>query len=255
MASVYDSLEDTRGVATLGLCASISFVATLAYTPLLRMMPKPMDDRKLEEKDVEEYDAMSDFEWSQQPLEIHDKVGRMKIQAGATVRPITWGTYEQDQPQLAADGVASMHRRFVRDFNYIRSQVQTVLAHRELVTKEMEDFRVLLKQQQETPDLSTRKEEAAKAMGKWMVDYLEDAGYHDWDTQATFIKQMMIGAFPPIDELNGKKIDYAAISPEEYENLSIKFLGVLDEHIHGNKQLIKTHQSMTRSFGAFLRRV
>eukprot|EP00966_Prymnesium_polylepis_P179651 4159655-Prymnesium_polylepis.1 len=119
----------------------------------------------------------------------------------------------------------------------------------------MEDFRVLLKQQQETPDLSTRKEEAAKAMGKWMVDYLEDAGYHDWDTQATFIKQMMIGAFPPIDELNGKKIDYAAISPEEYENLSIKFLGVLDEHIHGNKQLIKTHQSMTRSFGAFLRRV
>ena len=44
----------------------MSAVATLAYTPLLTAMPKAPKEKAVEEKQMEEYDAMSDFEWSQQ---------------------------------------------------------------------------------------------------------------------------------------------------------------------------------------------
>merc|ERR1711988_1196349 len=69
------------------------------------------------------------------------------------------------------------------------------------------------------------------AMGQWMADYLDDAGYETWYVQPTIYKMLFMNAFPAIDKLDNKKVDYRKLDTADLENQNIKFLKVADEHI------------------------
>merc|ERR1711988_816371 len=62
------------------------------------------------------------------------------------------------------------------------------------------------------------------AMGQWMADYLDDAGYETWYVQPTIYKMLFMNAFPAIDKLDNKKVYYRKLDTADLENLNIKFL-------------------------------
>lgn len=253
MAALYDSIGDKRGVATLGLCTSISAIATLSYVPLLRQMPKPQGAVEMEEQQLSAYDEMPDSEWAQQPLHIQDKVNKKRIAAGLGVRQVRWGRYEEERQVLLRDGMEGLQARFAADFYYMREEMQRMLTHRKLVEESMVLQAAYFKHRAEAAS-GQSKEEAKVEMGKWMSDYLEDAGYLDWDTQAGMFKTMFINSFPPLTKLDGTPPDYASLPPTEYEDMILSFFAVVNGHIRGSNAHLATHRSFSRSFGAAFHR-
>merc|ERR1719253_1850968 len=110
----------------------------------------------------------------------------------------------------------------------------TLLSNREQMLedqKNMAEFAHLMPK----PDRNAAK----LAMGTWIADYLDDAGYDHWETQAPIYKTMFMTAFPPIDSLDDVKPDYATMPIDEYEDRVAKFLLVLDNHLGMNDRHMK----------------
>merc|ERR1711988_1586511 len=56
-ANVYDAVGNARGQEMLACTSVISFLATLAYVPLIKMLPKPPKKEKDEDaKDLSKYE-------------------------------------------------------------------------------------------------------------------------------------------------------------------------------------------------------
>ena len=69
-------------------------------------------------------------------------------------------------------------------------------------------------------------------MGRWIADYLDDAGYDNWASYPTIYKAMFVNAFPPIDPLDDKATDP---DTTDIEHLATEFLKVADSHIQHNR--------------------
>jgi len=61
---------------------------------------------------------------------------------------------------------------------------------------------------------------------------LEDAGYTEWDRhRAPLYKAMLMGAFPPLKQLDGTMADWNGMTEEAYEEATIKSLAAMDLHL------------------------
>merc|ERR1711907_34268 len=85
---------------------------------------------------------------------------------------------------------------------------------------------VEMMQKWEDENLDT--EQARTEMGKWLADYLDDAGYQNWATYPAIYKTMFMNAFPPIDPLDDKKMDVDSVGVED---VLLKFMKIADLHI------------------------
>ena len=81
------------------------------------------------------------------------------------------------------------------------------------------------------------REKAKQEMGAWLADYLDDAGYIDWETQSTFYKAMIMNAFPPIDSLDSARPEYHTMSVEKFEDNMTRVLEVMDSHLASHRRI------------------
>merc|ERR1719305_1188507 len=71
-------------------------------------------------------------------------------------------------------------------------------------------------------------DKAQNEMGNWLAKYFMDAGYFNWHQFPSMYKVMIMNAFPPVDSLDGKAIDWKTA---DLEHLYLGFLKVADSHI------------------------
>jgi hypothetical protein len=227
-ASVYDGIGNPRGQEMLAATAGISFFATIAYMPLIAMMPKPPKKDKDEDalKDLDECEKMSDLEYSQLPMEVIDKVSMAALEAGKPLRVVSWGDYKTERALLTG-----LQDRAAKDFKYLNQNLIPILTNRDLMVQEQENMKKML-DLMPAVDRETAKEE----MGAWIANYFDDAGYVHWETQCTIYKSMLMNAFPPIDALDDLKPDYATMPLEQWEENLTKFLSIMDTHLVASQQ-------------------
>lgn len=244
-SNIYDAIENVRGSEMLYATAAVSFLATLTYSPLISMMPKKEDPaaKKLELQSLEHYHQLDDTEWSQLPLEIVDQVASQMLEQGKPLRLTTWGSYEKERLRLEG-----LRERASTDFKYISNGMLLMLADRDRMVKEQENFRKY------NDMMKADREAAVKEMGNWIADYLDDAGYANWETQTQVYKAMLLTAFPPLDSLDGAKPDYNTLPVERWEDILSQFLLVMDTHLAANKRQLKPAFGMGTALTALRRR-
>jgi hypothetical protein len=224
-SAVYDGVGNVRGQEMLACTASVSLLATLAYVPLIWMMPKPPKKMKLELEDLETYEKMSDAEWQVLPLEVVDQVSTKLIEAGKLPRSVLWGDYHEERPHLH-----DLQDRAGADFLYISQSVTRMLSDRRALVQEQQNFK---KYMDMVPQVD--REKAMKEMGMWIANYFDDAGYINWDTQSPIFKAMIMTAFPPIDPLDAEKPEFQNMGVLEFEHNLTKFLKVMDNHLAADR--------------------
>jgi len=213
----------------LACTAGVSLIALLAYTPLMKMLPKP-PKQKTEKDEVEDlavYEQMPNWQFSQLSLEIQGKVNQKFLEKGKPVKTITWGKYEEERERLP-----DLQKRILPDFTYITQSVTRLLTDRKALLEAQEEEKKLKEASPAPADDSVLKAE----MGAWIADYFDDAGYGDWRTYPQVFKAMLMSAFSPIDPLNGDKPDFASMPPEQFENNMTEFLKVMDGHMAAEKR-------------------
>merc|ERR1711871_986430 len=225
--SIYDEYDDAlRGKTTLMITVTVSCIAVLAYLPLIPLAKKPKDEEKEAKKyrTVEDYLAMSDKEMRQMTLEEAAYISEQMMKRDPPVMPkvMTWGSYSEQRPELIGEG--GLQARARSDFKFMKTYILDMLTSQE----KMDQARVEMKMMREWEAENVDKEAAKIEMGRWMADYLDDAGYDNWSSYPCIYKAMFISAFPPIDPLDDKMVD---ADTADLEALMLGFLGVADMHI------------------------
>jgi MFS family permease len=234
-SNVYDGFGDRQGREMLACTGAVSFLAICAYLPLLKIMPKKKkEEESMKEESLEFYQKMSDAEWSQQPLEIVDKVTTKLVEAGQKPRMISWGSYHDERTALSG-----MRDRAMKDFKYIKNIMLSMLTNREEMLKLQKQQNEMDKMIENSNDMKELRNKAKKEMGEWIADYFDDAGYQNWETYAQLYKVMLMAAFPPIDALDEAKPDYGAMPVEQLEDNLVKWLGVFDMHLAIEEERIR----------------
>ena len=234
---VYDSnnngsQEGLRGQNMLLTTSSISALACIAYGILIPIWPKEKKTDKASKakeedyKNFDKYDALTDKEWANLPLETADKVMEQMIMAGKAPRLVAWGSYAEQRAELGG-----LQERALKDFEYMGGTIRTILSDR----KKIVEMQEMMKQYGDMmPKVERGK--AKDEMGSWIADYFDDAGYQDWEKASVMYKSMLMSAFPPIDPLDEKKPDYTTMSIEEIEEARSRWMrGIhaLQQHTAG----------------------
>ena len=91
------------------------------------------------------------------------------------------------------------------------------------------------------------RNKAKLEMGSWLADYFDDAGYVNWEGQAPIYKAMIMAAFPPIDDLDDVKPDFATMDIDLFQENATKVLRVMDSHLNLEQRRVKGLQSSAMS--------
>ncbi|CAE7194334.1 unnamed protein product [Symbiodinium sp. KB8] len=226
-ATVYDEVGNVRGQEMLVCTSVISLFALGAYIPLVSMMPKKVKEEPEEMKDVSYYEALSDAEFNELPMEIVELVASKMLEAGKEPRMIHWGSYADDRPKLPEH-----QARAVKDFEYYSQSFVRLLSNRELLAKEKKEMALYA-----VATGAVDRDRAKTEMGAWLADYLDDAGYIGWEMHASIYKAMVMTAFPPIDPLDGVKPEYHTMSLQTFEDNMTRVLEVMDSHLAEQRRL------------------
>jgi len=220
-SAVYDGVGNVRGQEMLVCTSVVSFLAMVAYVPLIGMMPKPPKEVKLELQDMAYYEGLSNAEWSALPMEIVDQVTAKMLEAGKLPQLVSWGDYDEERPRLY-----DLQARAAKDFQYLQQSIICILSDREKLVQEQKNFKTFM-------DLMPRpdREKAKSEMGAWIASYFDDAGYLHWETQTPIYKAMIMTAFPPIDKLDAMKPKFETMPVEQFEENVTKVLQVMDSHL------------------------
>eukprot|EP00927_Polykrikos_kofoidii_P071177 TRINITY_DN67485_c0_g1_i1.p1 TRINITY_DN67485_c0_g1~~TRINITY_DN67485_c0_g1_i1.p1 ORF type:complete len:670 (-),score=115.42 TRINITY_DN67485_c0_g1_i1:232-2241(-) len=242
-ATIYDVVGNVRGQEMLASTAVISFLAIVAYAPLIRMMPKPPPPEKpLEMQELEVYEEMTDAEWNKVPQEVKDQVTASLLQAGRKPRIAYWGVYTEERSTLY-----ELQKNAVKDFKYLSNYTIRLLSNRNLLMQEQQTYKEFM---EKAPTVD--RDKAKLEMGTWIADYFDDAGYTDWQTQTSIFKTMIMTAFPPIDPLDDVKPDFATMPIEKFEENATKVLAVMDSHLAAEQRRIRNFGSC--SLNSLIRR-
>ena len=232
MAIVYDKNNDGSddgkyGKVSIIMTIGVSFLAMLAYSPLLSLVPKGFleeDDKKsFKVSSLEDYLKMTDDEVKQLTLEEYSFYEEENAKAGGNPRLFRWGKYKDD-----IDIIPDMMDRSLQDFNFMRlATTKTLTMNSDQVQEELQAYKAMKKFVAETRS----EEEDRGEMGAWIADYLDDAGYDQWQSFPQLFKVMLMNAFPPIDKLDMKKVDEDNLTMKGVQELNLAFLSVADSHI------------------------
>jgi len=233
IAVLYDEENDgsddgKRGVKAMFLTLVISFMAVCVYAPLIPLVPKEVNKEEQEKrlKSIEEFEALSDIEYKRLTLEEVDVLETRRFEEGKKPRVMTWGPYQDEVPEIEG-----MMDKSLSDFNYLKRTITANLTN----VEKMEQDRQFMVEMEKHMDQMYNIPEARKEMGCWIADYFDDAGYSSWYQFPQIYKVMIMNAFPAIDELDNKKVDWGTA---DIEHLSLKFLKVADSHITQRRKQI-----------------
>jgi len=232
-ASIYDSNnvpgnpDGQRGMLMLYCTSGVSAVALLVYISLIPLWPKVEGDEKAKKKKDDDYadfakwEALSDKEWANLPMETIDQVTMKMIESKRAPRVVSWGDYTEQRSDLPG-----LKDRAIVDFTYITGQMRSALSDRDKML-------AMQKMQSQMEEIMPKvdRDKAKAEMGSWIADYFDDAGYKDWEKMAPVYKAMLMNAFPPVDPLDDEKPDYAKMPIDKFEDALMKFLAVMDSHL------------------------
>jgi len=247
-AAVYDGFANPRGQEMLACTSAVSCLAVCAYVPICRLLPKPQPEKKddNELKDLKYYEDMADLEYAQLPLETVDQLSEKWVAEGKPPRAVLWGDFNWERTNGLVQG---MRQRAIKDFEYLSNGLTLMLTNRDMMIQEQENykkFRALLPQ--------VDRDQAKLEMGTWMADYLDDAGYMDWETQCVIYKSMFMSAFPPIDALDAAKPDFGTMPLAQLEDNVATFLEVMDTHLATEQRRVPQKVSVGTFMNLFRRR-
>ncbi|CAE6971948.1 unnamed protein product [Symbiodinium natans] len=252
MSAMYSSLSPADGSPAaefqmaesvcLATCGSISMLAFLLFLPLLRLIPKkdPWKSKvlNLDDKKMEEYEAMSAREWVRLDGLERFHVNEKRREQGLPPILQHWTDYEEDMLDGGVEDIAERSHKELRD---IRRRLTAMLTNRDMLQESIAKHNAI---KADIPKLYDLDSEMKKA-GAWLTGYLNDAGYHQWPLYPELFKSMIMTAFPPLGPLGKEKADVTSIP--EMEMYMMSFLRTLDQHLHTQRY---TQMSGLRTLGA-----
>eukprot|EP00908_Phaeocystis_cordata_P013586 Transcript_24651.p1 GENE.Transcript_24651~~Transcript_24651.p1 ORF type:complete len:469 (+),score=244.23 Transcript_24651:1470-2876(+) len=228
---------DEASIICLGICGGVSTLAFVCYVPLGRYLPKPpppkpTEDEKVKDgavapepeplKPLEYYDHVKWEEWSEMPIKRRMEVQQARIAVGMPSVQLSWGTWEADVA-LAPEILA----KAPRELGELR-EVCTEWVVDDAKLDKMLELRAKCGWNA-SEEGKAKRDKARADMGKWIADYLDDAGYDNWENVPYIYKAMVMNAFPPIDALDMKRASLTTRC--EMRTGTLAFMKVLDLHI------------------------
>ena len=233
---------DRAGVTCLAVCGTISTLAFLLYLPMPGVLPKPPKPAGAPTEPVlkkaktfvlpepaiplpiEHYDHVQWAEWSALPVAVRTKIQQARMKAGMPMVKLEWGTWHDDRP-ISGDIIASAPGEFKQ---FLEQQTKALTDNTQL--QFIVDMRAkTAKELSEDPAKQAARDAKRAEMGRWLADYLDDAGYDMWDAVPYLFKAMMINAFPPIDALDEKAAEFKDV--DEMRTGLLKIMRVFDQHV------------------------
>lgn len=246
MATGADQPEklDRASIVCLGVCGGISTLAFLCYLPLPRYLPKPppkpppaggkpTDPNKVApapddepSKPLAYYDNVTWQEWSLLSVTQRIKIHTARTTEGMPRVQMPWGAWSDDvdlAPEILskAPGEMAQLKEVFADSVTDDAKLDYILGMRNKMG--------LGESTERSDEAKAKREKLRTEMGRWIADYLDDAGYDNWEVAPYVFKAMIMNAFPPIDVLDQRR---AAIRDRsELRTYHLAFMKVLDLHI------------------------
>lgn len=252
---------DRAGRAALAVCGSVSTVAFLCYLPLPALLPKPpppaqkpvapagsaestpaksgavtMDPEPI--KPLEEYDAVTLAEWMSISIPTRIKIQEEREKAGMARVYMPWGAWDEDRPRAE-----EILRKAPGEFEHMKA-FQTSLVTSEAMLEQFVDLRSRkVKGTAEDPAKREQRAKARAAMGAWIADYLDDAGWDNWDVTPYMYKALIMNALPPLDHNHQGLVE--EMDAETMRTRTLKSMRVIDYHLKAAQLRIAAYDDMS----------
>ena len=221
----------------LAVCGTISALAFVGYLPVPRLLPKPppkaagaskpTDPLKVApasdaaRKPLSHYDNVGWQEWTSLSTNERYEIRQARVREGMPPPYFVWGTWDDDMP-LASELLA----KAPSEMGEIRAKYTEVVTDDAKLADLFEMRANFLAASEEN---KAKREASRAAMGQWIADYLDDAGYEQWEAAPHLFKAMIMNAFPPIDILDGKRPDIK--DRAQLRTSLMALMKVLDLHV------------------------
>jgi len=199
---VLGALADVAGSpVAIWTCVGVSFFAAVVNVPLmfkkaLGIPPKkiPPAGRPLLGEEKELVEKVLRGEWI--PAEQLSALNDVREEKGQPFLVIHAGKYEDDKSNLK-----ELRKEALNDYKYKRalySKYLHMVGTKSEISEDLSNGLTKINHSMESidPDLAA---EVQNEIGKWFVNYLDDAGYYP-HTDTPMIKQMIMSAFPVISQ-------------------------------------------------------
>ena len=234
---------DLASVVCLAVCGTISLLAFIGYLPLPRLLPKPggtskptdqlrvMPSSDADGRPLSYYDNVSWQEWTSLPVNDRFEIQQARTQEGSSRVQLAWSTWHDDV-HLAGEILA----KAPSEMGEVRDNYTEWVTDDDKLDVILEIRANMLKDLKKSEENQAKREASRVAMGRWIADYLEDAGYDTWEVVPYLYKAMIMNAFPPIqplDETRPVRHGPRVITDRAVLRTSmIAFMKVLDLHVN-----------------------
>jgi len=210
------------------VCGSISLLAAVLYSRLLFLVPKPKPPAPLEpsEEEMEAALQLDDKSWARLGAPLRNAANAHAMASGRGPKIAHWVSYEDD---LADNELISIARRASDNFTFIEKTLKDMVKDQAALEKTMRDGPKTREFLNKNVDIERER----AVMGKWMTDYLDDAGYHQWVWFPDTFKAMIMNAFPALDKLDNKKVNEKPqfeTDPEAFKQYFVRFTAAVRRH-------------------------
>ena len=230
---------DLWSIVCLAVCGTISMLAFVGYLPLPRLLPKPPPKAGGASKPTDPLkvvpssdaagrplsysDNVSWQEWTS--LSVHDRfeIQQARGQEGMQRVQLAWSTWHDDvhlAGEILAKAPSEMGEMRDKYTEWVTDDDKLDMIF-EMRAKMLEGLK--------SEENRAKREASRAAMGLWIADYLDDAGYDMWEVVPYLFKAMIMNAFPPIDPLDEKRADIK--DRAELRTGMVAFMKVLDLHV------------------------
>jgi len=224
----------------LAVCGTISLLAFVGYLPMPRLLPKPppkaggaskpTDPLKVApasadaaRKPLSHYDDVGWHEWTSLSVDERYAIRQARLREGMPPPHFAWGTWHDDvhlAPELLAKAPSEIGEIRAKYTEWVTDDAKLATVF-EMRAKALEAL--------QSEANKARREASRVAMGQWVADYLDDAGYEQWETVPHLFKAMIMNAFPPIDILDEKRPEIK--DRAQLRTSMMALMKVLDLHV------------------------
>lgn len=171
------------------------------------------------------------LQFIQLPLETRWKLSEERSKQGKAHFMHGWGEYDEQRPFLP-----TLIERSREDFAFLKGQVIDQLTSRAKLAAFQEKVNQFREKNHASPEYAHEHRAEQEAMGRWLGQYWDDAGYEAWAFYPELFKAMVMTAFPPIEELDSKA-GSSFVSLQKLETTQLNFIRVMDEHLAAAKAI------------------
>lgn len=215
----------TAELATLATCGSISLIAAVLFIRLICLLPKPPSPTAgpaITKDDLPTYRQMSEREITRLSGQERYQVNKLLLEDKQDPLYARWISYQED---FEAGDLSRIMSSAQGDFKFIENILMQKLKAPTEMAQDCANDSAMRSAFYRGYDVDVERQQ----MGTWLSNYLNDAGYHSWLWYPDIYKAMFMNAFPPVNKLDGKPVEFESV--EDYESYIIKFNGVVKRHI------------------------